>query len=64
MTIRLFAAIAAASLAAAPALAALAVGAKAPNFSAPATIGGKRFDFSLKQALKNRRIRLDQAFVA
>jgi peroxiredoxin len=52
MKIRLAAAFVAATLIAAPALTALPVGAKAPDFSAPATLAGKRFDFSLKQALK------------
>ncbi len=36
-----------------PAEAALTVGAKAPDFSAKASLGGKEFDFSLAQALKN-----------
>ena len=58
MQIRLAAALAASFLVAAPALAALAVGTKAPAFSAPATIGGKRFDFSLKQALKKGPVAL------
>jgi len=35
-----------------PAEAALAVGAKAPDFSAKASLGGKEFDFSLSEALK------------
>ena len=35
-----------------PAGAMLAVGAKAPNFSATASLGGQRFPFSLAQALK------------
>jgi peroxiredoxin len=39
-------------LAAGPALAALAVGATAPDFSAPASLGGKEFNFSLAEALK------------
>jgi peroxiredoxin len=34
------------------ALAALKTGAKAPDFSARATLGGKEFDFSLAEALK------------
>jgi peroxiredoxin len=38
-------------LAAVPALAALARGAKAPDFSAPASLAGKEFTFSLKEAL-------------
>lgn len=36
-----------------PAEASLTVGAKAPDFSAKASLGGKEFDFSLAQALKN-----------
>jgi peroxiredoxin Q/BCP len=36
-----------------PALAALKVGDKAPEFTAPATLGGKRFTFTLSEALKN-----------
>jgi thioredoxin-dependent peroxiredoxin len=36
----------------APALAALSVGAAAPDFTLPATLGGQRFDFSLAEALK------------
>lgn len=39
-------------LAATPALAALTVGAKAPDFSARASKGGKQFDFVLANALK------------
>ena len=38
--------------AAAPALAALAVGDAAPDFSAPASLAGKEFTFSLETALK------------
>jgi len=41
-----------AALTAAPALAALQVGASAPDFKAPASIGGKVFDFDLASALK------------
>ena len=42
-----------AALVAAPlAYASLAVGAKAPDFSAKASLGGKEFDFSLADALK------------
>lgn len=41
-----------AALGAAPAMAALAVGAPAPDFSAPASLGGKEFNFSLADALK------------
>ena len=37
---------------AAPALAALAVGAAAPDFTAPATLGGHEFTFNLADALK------------
>ncbi|MBL6752488.1 MAG: peroxiredoxin, partial [Nevskia sp.] len=44
--------LAAALLAAGPALAALHEGDKAPDFTAPASIGGKVFSFSLAQALK------------
>jgi peroxiredoxin Q/BCP len=58
MKIRLAAALAASFLVAAPALAALAVGAKAPDFSAPATLAGKRFDFALKKALKKGPVAL------
>ena len=36
----------------APALANLKVGATAPDFAAPATLGGKRFTFHLSEALK------------
>ena len=39
-------------LAASPALAALKVGDKAPDFTAPAALAGKDFDFSLSKALK------------
>jgi thioredoxin-dependent peroxiredoxin len=39
-------------LAAAPASAALKIGAEAPDFTAPAAIGGKDFVFSLAEALK------------
>ncbi len=42
----------AAALLAAPAFATLTVGAKAPDFKARASIGGKQFDFSLAEALK------------
>jgi peroxiredoxin Q/BCP len=41
-----------AALAIAPAYAALTVGAKAPDFKARASLGGKQFDFSLADALK------------
>jgi thioredoxin-dependent peroxiredoxin len=41
-----------AALLAAPAYAMLNVGAKAPDFKARASIGGKQFDFSLTDALK------------
>ena len=41
-----------AALLAAPAYAMLTVGAKAPDFNARASIGGKQFDFSLTEALK------------
>jgi peroxiredoxin Q/BCP len=43
---------AALALAATPALAALPVGATAPNFTAPASMGGKSFSFTLADALK------------
>jgi peroxiredoxin len=50
---RLFAAaVAAITLAAAPAFAALAVGASAPDFSAQASQAGKQFPFRLSDALK------------
>ena len=39
-------------LAAAPAFAALPVGAAAPTFSAPASLGGKVFNFDLAAAMK------------
>jgi peroxiredoxin len=39
-------------LAASPALAALKVGDKAPDFTAPAALGGKDFSFTLSKALK------------
>jgi peroxiredoxin len=42
----------AASLLTAPASAALKVGAAAPDFTAPATLGGKEFTFALSDALK------------
>ena len=41
------------ALAATPAFANLKVGDKAPNFTAPATLGGKEFTFHLADALKN-----------
>ena len=40
------------SLCIAPASAALKVGATAPDFTAPATLGGKEFTFALAEALK------------
>ena len=40
------------ALAAGPAYAMLSVGAKAPDFKARASLGGKQFDFSLSDALK------------
>jgi peroxiredoxin Q/BCP len=49
---RLVAALFAASLSLAPASAALKVGATAPDFTAPATLGGKEFTFALSDALK------------
>jgi peroxiredoxin len=42
----------AAAMAVAPAYAMLTVGAKAPDFKARASLGGKQFDFSLADALK------------
>jgi peroxiredoxin Q/BCP len=42
----------AAAMAAAPAYAMLNVGAKAPDFKARASLGGKQFDFALAEALK------------
>src|SRR5471030_3449319 len=39
-------------LSAAPAFATLKVGDKAPDFTAPATLGGKEFTFHLAEALK------------
>ena len=47
------AALAFSALLTAPALAALAVGASAPTFTAPASLGGKEFSFDLATALKN-----------
>ena len=49
---RLFAAAFIFSLSLAPAAAALKVGAAAPDFTAPATLGGKEFTFALADALK------------
>jgi thioredoxin-dependent peroxiredoxin len=49
---RLVATLFAASLSLAPASAALKVGAAAPDFTAPATLGGKEFTFALSDALK------------
>ena len=51
-TIALLAATAFLALAAAPAYAALAVGAKAPEFTAQGALGGKPFAFDLDAALK------------
>jgi peroxiredoxin len=48
----LFKSVCIAALVATPAIAALNVGEKAPDFSAPASIGGKEFNFSLAAALK------------
>ncbi len=48
----LFASVCAAALLATPAFASLKVGAKAPDFSATASIGGKEFKFALADALK------------
>ena len=50
---RLLLATFAASLLIAPASAALKVGATAPDFTAPATLGGKEFTFALADALKH-----------
>jgi peroxiredoxin len=50
---RLLPAAFAASLCIAPASAALKVGASAPDFTAPATLGGKEFTFALADALKH-----------
>ncbi|MGQ0742487.1 MAG: peroxiredoxin [Alphaproteobacteria bacterium] len=49
---RIFAALLAMGIVAAPALGALDTGAQAPDFTAPATLGGKEFTFSLAEALK------------
>ena len=49
---RLLPALLLSSLVALPALAALERGAKAPDFTAKASLAGKSFDFSLKDALK------------
>lgn len=50
---RLFLTAACVALAAAPAAAALTVGATAPSFTAPASLGGKVSTFDLSAALKN-----------
>lgn len=49
---QLVAAVFAAALSLAPASAALKIGATAPDFTAPATLGGKEFTFALADALK------------
>src|SRR5882762_8600428 len=49
---RLFVFACVAALLATPSYAALSVGAKAPDFKARASIGGKQFDFALAEALK------------
>src|ERR1041384_3649135 len=49
---RLLAAVFATAFSLAPASAALKIGAAAPDFTAPATLGGKEFTFSLADALK------------
>ena len=49
---RLLAAVFATAFALAPASAALKIGAAAPDFTAPATLGGKEFTFALSDALK------------
>jgi peroxiredoxin len=49
---RLFASACVAALLATPAFASLQVGARAPEFSATASIGGKQFKFALADALK------------
>ena len=56
---RLVAALFAASISLAPASAALKVGAAAPDFTAPATLGGKEFTFALSDALKKGPVVLD-----
>ncbi|HVE04589.1 MAG TPA: peroxiredoxin [Rhizomicrobium sp.] len=49
---RLLAAVFATAFSLAPASAALKIGAAAPDFTAPATLGGKEFTFALSDALK------------
>jgi len=49
---RLLAGLVLAALAVAPAHAVMKEGAKAPDFKAPASLGGKVFDFKMKDALK------------
>jgi peroxiredoxin len=49
---KLIAAVLAGALCLAPAAAALKVGATAPDFTAPATLGGKQYTFALADALK------------
>jgi peroxiredoxin Q/BCP len=49
---RVLAAASLAALTSAPALASLAVGATAPQFTAPASLGGKVFTFDLNRSLK------------
>ena len=48
------------ALAAAPAYAALQAGAKAPDFQAQASLGGKEFTFKLKDALKKKEVSEDE----
>jgi peroxiredoxin len=50
--VRLFASVCVAALLVTPAFASLQVGAKAPNFSTTASMGGKQFKFALADALK------------
>ena len=49
---KLFVSVCVAALLATPAFAALQLGAKAPDFKATASMAGKRFDFTLAEALK------------
>src|SRR5690242_21446504 len=49
---RLLAAVFATAFSLAPASAALKIGAAAPDFTAPATLGGKEFTFALSDALR------------
>jgi peroxiredoxin len=58
MTIRLTAILALTLVGSVPAVAALSVGAKAPDFATQASLGGKRFTFSLSEALKKGPVAL------